>query len=240
MRAGKNALVALEQAAGEEWQLSVRLLHQQDATVLSSDDHLDPDCVTRAEPTDERTANAARQPSEGADDRSRRHGWRLPGGYGEPVRSLNQLGRVRIGVQRVKWLYYTRVWHMDIDSSVLFSLKANFDRTYPRGVHVGANTYVAFRAVVLTHDRTRGLYLHTRIGENCFIGAHSMILPGVTVGDGSVVGAGSVVTKDVAPRTAVAGNPAQVVRSDIEVGAYGRFSHADANEARLRASGELD
>ncbi len=156
------------------------------------------------------------------------------------MRSLNRLGGLRLGLQTMKWHYYTKVWHMDIDRSAMFSLKVNFDRTFPRGIHVGAQTYVAFRAVVLSHDRTRGLYLHTHIGKNCFIGAHSMILPGVTIGDGSVVGAGAVVTKDVPPRSAVAGNPAQVVRDNIVVGPYGRFEHADGNEARLRAAGELD
>ena len=44
------------------------------------------------------------------------------------------------------------------------------------------------------------------------IGANSTILPGITVGSDAVVGAGAVVTRDVAPRTAVAGNPARVLR----------------------------
>ncbi|KAJ3103786.1 hypothetical protein HDU96_009148 [Phlyctochytrium bullatum] len=50
------------------------------------------------------------------------------------------------------------------------------------------------------------------IGNGVWIGGAAIILPGVTIGDGAVVGAGSVVTKDVDPRTVVAGNPARVVR----------------------------
>ena len=50
------------------------------------------------------------------------------------------------------------------------------------------------------------------IGDNVWIGNRAIILPGVTIGDGAVVGAGSVVTRDVAARTVVAGNPARVVR----------------------------
>lgn len=51
------------------------------------------------------------------------------------------------------------------------------------------------------------------IGKNAWIGAGATLLPGVTVGDNAVVGAGSVVTKDVAPDTIVAGNPAKLIKS---------------------------
>ena len=50
------------------------------------------------------------------------------------------------------------------------------------------------------------------IGDNVWIGNRSIILPGVTIGEGAVVGAGSVVTRDVPARTVVAGNPARVLR----------------------------
>ena len=50
------------------------------------------------------------------------------------------------------------------------------------------------------------------IEDDVFVGGDALILKGVTVGEGAVVGAGSVVTQDVSPRTVVAGNPAQVVR----------------------------
>lgn len=52
-----------------------------------------------------------------------------------------------------------------------------------------------------------------RIGANVWIGFDSCVLPGVTIGDGAVVGARSVVTTDVAPYTVVAGNPARAIRS---------------------------
>lgn len=51
-----------------------------------------------------------------------------------------------------------------------------------------------------------------RIGTNAWIGAGATILPGVTIGDNAVVGAASVVTRDVAPDTIVAGNPARVIK----------------------------
>lgn len=52
-----------------------------------------------------------------------------------------------------------------------------------------------------------------RICSKAWIGAGSTILPGVTVGENAVVGAGSVVTHDVAPNTIVAGNPAKFIRN---------------------------
>ena len=155
------------------------------------------------------------------------------------MRSLTDLRRLRTAAQWGKRTYYTRFWGMDIHDTVLFSMSANFDRTYPKGVHIGPETYVAFGAVVLTHDRTRGLYLDTRIGRHCFIGAHSMVLPGVTIGDGCVVGAGSVVTRDVPDRTIVAGNPARVIRSGVEVGPYGRYVDADERTRRDREARAL-
>lgn len=51
-----------------------------------------------------------------------------------------------------------------------------------------------------------------RIERNVWIGFDTCVLPGVTIGEGSVVGARSVVTEDVPPYTVVAGNPARVVR----------------------------
>ncbi|MGF1445229.1 MAG: acyltransferase [Pikeienuella sp.] len=153
----------------------------------------------------------------------------------------------KTGLTRFLWLrnlivgakksYYRWIFGMDIHPTAEISLSAKFDTTYPAGVHVGAYSYVAFETRILCHDRTRGIRVHTRIGENCFIGGRSLILPGVEIGDNCVVGAGSVVTKSVPPRSVVAGNPAQILRSDIEVGAYGRFSGADAREAEIAKAG---
>jgi acetyltransferase-like isoleucine patch superfamily enzyme len=151
--------------------------------------------------------------------------------------SLNQLKFLRKILVKTKYLYYTKIWGMDLHPTCEFSLSAKFDRIYPKGVHIGAYTYVAFGAVILCHDTTRGLYLDTFIGENCFIGARSIILPGLRISNCCIVGAGSIVTKDVPANCAVAGNPARIIRKNIEVAEYGRLTIADENASSLSHKG---
>ena len=55
----------------------------------------------------------------------------------------------------------------------------------------------------------------TRVAKRASIGSGAVILCGVTIGEGAIVGAGSVVTKDVAPHTTVAGNPARPLRKSV-------------------------
>lgn len=156
------------------------------------------------------------------------------------MRTLNKLWWLRRALVRAKWFYYTRFWGMDIDPTARFSLSVRFDKTYPKGIHIGAYTFVAFDTVILAHDMTRGLYLHTRIGKCCFIGGRSIIFPGIQIGDECIVGAGSVVTKDVPPRCIAAGNPARIIRENVQVERYGRFANAEETKAKLMAAGALD
>ena len=54
--------------------------------------------------------------------------------------------------------------------------------------------------------------MFAEIGENCWIGAGAIILPGITIGDNVVVGAGSVVTRDLPDSVVAVGNPCRVLR----------------------------
>jgi acetyltransferase-like isoleucine patch superfamily enzyme len=124
-------------------------------------------------------------------------------------------------VQGARRYYLIKVWKIDIGKGCQISFSVKLDKTNPRGIHIGDYTIVTLGAVLLSHDYVNNRHLDTWIGKNCFIGARSIILPGVTVGDNSIVGAGSVVVQDVPPRSAVAGNPARVIKSGIDVGPYG-------------------
>ena len=85
------------------------------------------------------------------------------------------------------------------------------------GITIGANVSISAEVVLLTADhdlRDAGFAGASRpitIGDYAFIGTRAMILPGVTVGQGAVVAAGAVVTKDVAPYDIVAGVPAAII-----------------------------
>jgi maltose O-acetyltransferase len=85
-------------------------------------------------------------------------------------------------------------------------------------VEIGALTQVGPGVQILAADHPRdaesrraGLEFGrpVRIGANVWIGGGALLMPGVTVGDDAVIGAGAVVTRDVAPGTTVVGNPAR-------------------------------
>lgn len=68
------------------------------------------------------------------------------------------------------------------------------------------------------------------IGEDCWLGGSVIVLPGITIGKGSTVGAGSVVTKDVEPYTVVAGNPARLIRRIEAAGGIDQAAEAGGVE----------
>lgn len=93
---------------------------------------------------------------------------------------------------------------------------ADGDITIGNDVRIGPHVFMAgSRRKVVERDRLIVEQGHDhpglRIGNDVFVGAHSVILAGVTVGDGAVIGAGTVVIRDVVPYSIVAGVPAKVV-----------------------------
>ncbi len=94
-----------------------------------------------------------------------------------------------------------------IDPSHCFHITIGDNVTFGPGVHI------------LAHDASTKLFLdYTRvanvtIGNNVFIGAHSIVLPGVTIGDNVIVGAGSVVNRDIPSESVAVGAPARVIKT---------------------------
>jgi acetyltransferase-like isoleucine patch superfamily enzyme len=117
--------------------------------------------------------------------------------------------------------YLVSVWKMEIGEGTTISFSAKLDKTNPRGIHLGKYTTITFGAAILTHDYVNNRDADVRIGDNCFIGAHSIILPGVTIGDGCIISAASIVARDIPAGSFAAGNPARVLEKNIKVGHYG-------------------
>ena len=149
------------------------------------------------------------------------------------LKSLNQLRRVREALLRIREFWLRRKVGVILGPGVSISLSARFAPMRRGDISVGAETLVAFKTLIFTRDLATGESRPVRIGARCFIGGGSMILPGVTIGDECIVGGGAVVFDDVPARSIVTGNPAQVLRSDIDVGPFGRLRGADENTRRL-------
>ena len=118
---------------------------------------------------------------------------------------------------------FTKIYCMDISSSARISFRTYLDKTYPKGIHIGDESYIASGAMILSHDFIKDIKTDTKIGKKCFIGANSIIMPGVTIGDSVVVGSGAVVTKDILSGCNVAGNPARIIRDNIRTTKFGKL-----------------
>jgi len=101
---------------------------------------------------------------------------------------------------------------------------ANYNLTLVDDTHIyiGDNTMLGPNVTIATAGhpidpelRRKGLQynLPVRIGSNCWLGAGVIVMPGVTIGDNTVVGAGSVVTRDLPAGVVAVGNPCRVLRS---------------------------
>lgn len=107
---------------------------------------------------------------------------------------------------------------------------ANFNLTMVDDTHIyvgdytmfGPNVTVATAGHPIMPELREKAYQYNfpvRIGRNCWIGAGALIMPGITIGDNVVVGAGSVVTKDLPSNVVAVGNPCRILR---EIGDYDR------------------
>ncbi|WP_041738846.1 sugar O-acetyltransferase [Echinicola vietnamensis] len=120
-------------------------------------------------------------------------------------------------------------------------LEPPFHCDYGQNIHAGEGVFINFDAVILDGAKVTigrktllapGVHIYTArhplnveerrewedcrpvtIGEECWIGGHVTICPGVTIGDRAVIGAGAVVTKDIPADSLAVGNPAKVIKT---------------------------
>ncbi|MFS0555890.1 acyltransferase [Brevibacillus sp. 179-C9.3 HS] len=131
-----------------------------------------------------------------------------------------QLSRYTPIVSWKNWMYRTFL-RMEVGQHSAVALMVMVDIMFPEKIKIGRNCVIGYNTTILAHEYLIDEY---RLGEviiedAVLVGANSTILPGVTIGKGAIVAAGTVVHKDVPPGAFVGGNPMQLIRmKDSEEG----------------------
>ena len=88
------------------------------------------------------------------------------------------------------------------------------DDTFSDLITIEDNVVISFGTTITAHDASRNKIAPVVLKKGTFTGARSVILPGVTLGENSIVGAGSVVTQDVPAGVVVGGCPAKIIKQN--------------------------
>lgn len=129
-----------------------------------------------------------------------------------------QLARYTPFLGMKNWLYRTFLG-LKVGEQTSFALMVMLDVMFPEKISVGKNTVIGYNTTILAHEYLIKEYRlgPVDIGSEVMIGANSTILPGVTIGDGAIVSAGTLVHKDVPAGAFVGGNPMRVIYSKEEM-----------------------
>ncbi|WP_165047729.1 MULTISPECIES: DapH/DapD/GlmU-related protein [unclassified Adlercreutzia] len=131
-----------------------------------------------------------------------------------------------------RYVNYLKRQGMDIKGMPQFiAPSVHFDGKDYSIIHIGDKTVISKNVEFLTHDYSIARALEAIgedmtleayflrdivVGNNCFVGLGSILMPGCTIGDNCIIGAGSVVRGDIPSNSIVIGNPQQIVGSTIE------------------------
>lgn len=140
---------------------------------------------------------------------------------------LHQWARVCIPPEPRLALY--RAMGVTIGRGVFVGLDTWLDDQFPELITIEDEVVISFRVTVVVHDDARrmdailpgqadGTVAPVVLRRGCYLGAGAIVLPGVTVGERAVVGAGAVVTRDVPAGKVVVGAPARVIRDIGPIG----------------------
>ncbi|NQF13231.1 acyltransferase [Brevibacillus sp. HB1.3] len=124
-----------------------------------------------------------------------------------------QLSRYTPIVSWKNWMFRTFL-RMEVGQHSAVALMVMMDIMFPEKIKIGRNCVIGYNTTILAHEYLIDEY---RLGEviiedAVLVGANTTILPGVTIGKGAIVAAGTVVHKDVPPGAFVGGNPMQLIR----------------------------
>lgn len=137
------------------------------------------------------------------------------------IRKFKRFWAKRSSCSFVSYLIENKI---DIARSVIIQnpRSCEIDMTRPSLVHIGENCFINDHFILLTHDYVSGAFIHcgmtflnssgkVTIGNNVHFGQNVMVLKGVTIGDNSFIGAGSIVTKNIPSNSIAAGSPCKVI-----------------------------
>ena len=113
-----------------------------------------------------------------------------------------------------------------VGENTFFGDYVRMDTSYADMIYIGDYTHITSGCRILCHQRDLTNYCkgdnaadlgyktgEVHIGKGVMVGMETLIMPGVTIGDGAIIGAGSIVTKDIPAWTIATGRPARVVKS---------------------------
>ena len=126
------------------------------------------------------------------------------------------------------WLLH-RKGYTNISKKTVIEGRVGLDKLNRKGIHIGSGCLIASGTTILSHEhifvKPDGSYYFkdTYIGNNCFIGVRSLICPGIRIGNECVVGAGTIVTKNVPDNCMVVGVPAKIVKTGIHMNNHARL-----------------
>ncbi|WOQ74091.1 acyltransferase [Bacillus stratosphericus] len=129
-----------------------------------------------------------------------------------------QLARYTPFMGMKNWIYRTFL-RMKVGEDTAFALMVMVDLMFPEKITVGRNSVIGYNTTILSHEYLINEYRlgEVYIGDEVLIGANSTILPGVTIGDGAIVSAGTLVNKDVPAGSFVGGNPMRMIYTKEEM-----------------------
>ncbi|AWX22998.1 MULTISPECIES: heptaprenylglyceryl phosphate O-acetyltransferase [Bacillus] len=129
-----------------------------------------------------------------------------------------QIARYTPFIGMKNWLYRTFL-RMKVGKQTSFALMVMPDIMFPEKISVGTNTIIGYNTTILAHEYLIHEYRigTVLIGDEVMIGANTTILPGVKIGDGAVVSAGTLVHKDVPDGAFVGGNPMRIIYTKEEM-----------------------
>lgn len=154
------------------------------------------------------------------------------------------LGKIR-GIYKALYIRWLTKRGLTVGDRFQMENGCNIDANFPWLIEIGDNVTFASHVAVIAHDgSTKKLVGYSkvgkvRVGNDVFVGYGSVVMPNVTIGAGAVIGANSVVTRDVAPGMVAVGSPAKEIMSVGELASRAKTSTAGRgpyDEAFLRGS----